>query len=96
MSDSTCGFSFEQFCSVLTQYGPELSAHEVAHLGKVSIRQVLCCHHHHDWAIQAVCGDWKGWKYRMRPLIGVRQRLPKEVAVFDDSGINKNTLYQTA
>lgn len=68
MSDSPCGFTLDQFLAILKRCGPELSAHEVAALGSVSIRQVLCCYHHHCWEIQAIAGE-SGWLYRQRQVL---------------------------
>jgi len=89
MSDSPCGFSTDQFLATLDKYGPELSAHEIASLAKVSIRQVLCCVHHDDWTIQAFSGP-KGWLYRKRPVMGATVRPPKEVGEYNDSAITKS------
>jgi len=70
VTDSPCGFSTDEFLATLAKYGPELSAHEVAHLAKVSVRQVLCAAHHDDWRIQAVASPISGgaFLYRKRDL----------------------------
>jgi hypothetical protein len=86
MSDNNCGFTKDQFLAVLHRFGPELSAHEIAHLGKVSLRQVLCAFHHADWDIQAVAGE-KGWLYRKRPVTSAAVRMPKERGIYNDQGI---------
>lgn len=87
MTDSPCGFSTDQFLATLKTYGPELSAHEVAALSKVSVRQVLCCHHHAPWEIEAVAGE-KGWLYRKRPVLSARGKVVKEIGQYNDGGLS--------
>lgn len=91
MSDSPCGFSKDQFLAILHEYGPVLSAHEVAALGKVSVKQVLCAHHHADWDIQQVAGE-NGWLYQKRQTVAKSVRAadwsPK---VYNDAGLTKRS-----
>lgn len=89
--DNPCGFHPDQFLACLKQYGPVLSAHEVAALCKVSVRQVLCCQHHNDWTIQAIAGDWRGFKYQKRETLDVKNRALREVGVYEDQGISKRS-----
>lgn len=88
MSDSPCGFTKDQFLSILKTYGPSLSAHEVAALGSVSLRQVLCAAHHDPWDIEQFAGE-SGWLYRKRPTVckNVRFTEPRPIP-YDDSGIS--------
>lgn len=88
--DNPCGFHRDQFLSTLQTYGPLLSAHEVAALAKVSIRQVLCCQHHHPWEIEAIAGE-KGWLYRKRPVLSAKAVRLKEIGIYDDSGLSKKS-----
>lgn len=89
--DNPCGFSADQFLHALKTYGPELSAHEVASLAKVSIRQVLCCQHHAPWEIEAITGDYPGFKYRKRIVLSARGKVVKEVQEYVDVGISKRS-----
>lgn len=90
--DNPCGFSRDQFLAILHEYGPVLSAHEVAALGKVSVKQVLCAHHYADWEIQQVAGDWPSWKYQKRHTMAKSVRMsdwaPKQ---YNDGGITKRS-----
>lgn len=86
--DNPCGFSKDKFLAVLKQYGPDLSAHEVASLAKVSVRQVLCAHHHNEWEIEAFAGDFPSWKYRKRHVLDAKGRAIKEVGQYNDAGLS--------
>lgn len=90
MSDSPCGFTKDQFLSILKTYGPSLSAHEVAALGSVSLRQVLCAAHHDPWDIEQFAGE-RGWLYHKRPVLSAKAVRLKEVGIYDDSGIVKRS-----
>lgn len=92
--DNPCGFSKDQFLAILKQYGPELSAHEIAALGKVSIRQVHCVVHNCDgawWAIEQFAGE-QGWRYRpritMSKTVKIADPSPKQ---YNDQGIVKRS-----
>ncbi len=91
MTDSCSGFTKDQFLACLKQYGPELSAHEVAHLCKVSIKQVLCVQHHHPWDIVPITGDWPSWKYARRTTLSATAKAKREIANFNDQGISPIT-----
>jgi hypothetical protein len=81
--DNPCGLSSESLYAALKKYG-DLTAHELAALLKVSIRQVLCAIHHEGFAIEAVAWEGTSWKYRPRAIVNKRLAktadVPKEYA----------------
>ena len=72
-----------------------LSAYDAARILMCRPEEVCVMAGDDWWTIEKLAGP-EGFVYGRRTVIGPRQRLPKEVAVFDDSGINKRSPYMTA
>ena len=85
MSDSPCGLSSDLLIATLTKYG-DLTAYELAHLLRVSLKQVLCVTSHEWWTVQPVTWDGPGWKYRLRTTISKHLAKP----------INRDRQYENA
>jgi hypothetical protein len=75
MSDSLCGLSADTLYATLKKYG-DLTAHELAALCKVSLRQVLCAIHHEGYNVEAFAWNGPSWKYRQRPVLAQRIAKP--------------------
>jgi len=88
--DNPCGFSRDSFLAILDRCGPALTAREIAAIGHVSIKQVLCAANHDWWTILPVAWDGPSWKYTRRPVISKTARMPKEVGVYNDQGCTKS------
>lgn len=77
--DNPCGLSADKPYETLKRYG-ELTAHELAALCKVSLKQVLCAVHHEGFSIEAVAWDGPSWKYRARIALSKRSEKPADKA----------------
>ncbi len=75
--DNPCGLSSDDLLATLTKYG-QLTAHEIAHICKVSLKQVLCAIHHDWFAVQPITWDGPGWKYALRATLSRRVNKPSE------------------
>lgn len=94
MSDACSGYTLNQLLACIDRYGPDLSAIEIAHLDHVSTKQVMCVVNNAPnawWMLEAVTGDWRGFKYRKRPVLDAKGKAIKEVGEYHDQGISKRS-----
>ncbi len=83
MSDAKCGVTADQISACITEYGPELSAHELAHLLHVSVCQIMCALNNCIgawWTIEARAWDGPGFRYGLRKIVSKRLSKPPERA----------------
>lgn len=68
-----------------------LSAYEISHLLKCSLRQTMERIRICWWSIVPVTGDYQGFKYARRPTHSARAHMPKEIGQFNDQGISPSS-----
>lgn len=85
MTDCCDGFTADQLLATIDKYGP-ITAYEIAHLAKVSLRQALCAIHEAWWLVLPKEWDGPSWKYTRRPVISKTARMPKEIGEYSSIG----------